>query len=90
MDAADKIMMHKVWRSLVLRKHRVEMFSSLRYEVAMRKARVVPGKHGMSALMISLKESKTKSEAIKVHIYQGNTEKQQLKDKDEKTTVMVH
>ena len=53
-------------------------------------ARVVPGKHGMSALMIALKESKTKAEAIKVHIYQGNTAKQQLKDKDEKTTVMVH
>ena len=33
----------------------MEQLSILRKEVAMRRARVVPGKHGISALMLALK-----------------------------------
>ena len=46
----------------------------------MRRARVVPGKHGMAALMLSQKEAEIKAEAIPVHMHQGHTETQQLKD----------
>ena len=40
--------------------------SSLRQEVAMGRARVVPGKYGMSALTLSLKEAEIKAEDIPV------------------------
>ena len=49
--------MHGVYRSLALRQLRAENISILRHEVAMRRARVVPGKNGMSDLMISLKDA---------------------------------
>ena len=53
----------------------------MRHEVAMRQARVVPGKHGMVALMLELKEAEIKEEYIPVNMYQGHTESQQLKEK---------
>ena len=56
----------------------------------MRWERVVPGKHGMSALMLSLKEAEIKSEAIPVHMHHKQTATKQLKDKGETHTVMVH
>ena len=56
----------------------------------MRRAIVVTGKHGIAALTIVLKEAEIKSEAIPVHMNQKNTEKQQLKDKNETPTEMVH
>ena len=56
----------------------------------MRRARVVPRKHGISDLMLSLKEEEIKSEAITVHIQQEHTETQQLKNKNETPTLMVH
>ena len=54
------IRIHKLRRALVLNQLRVEQLSSLRKEVNMRQERVVPGKHSMSALMLVLKESKSK------------------------------
>ena len=36
----------------------------------MRQAIVVPGKHGMLALMLALKEAKIKAEDIPVHMHQ--------------------
>ena len=69
--------MHKVWRALVLRQIRVEQLSILLKEVDMRRGRVVPGKHGIAALVISLKEAEIKVEYIPVQMHQGNTEKQQ-------------
>ena len=68
----------------------VEQISRLQQEVAMRRAIVVPGKHDMSDLMIELKEAEIKAEAIPVHMNQGHTETQQLKDKNETPTLMVH
>ena len=56
----------------------------------MRRSRLVPEKNGMSALMLALKQTETKSEAIRVYIHQGHTETQQTKDKNETPTVMLH
>ena len=56
----------------------------------MRWAIVVPGKLGMSALMLALKEAKLKAEAIPVHIHQVHTETQQPKYNNETPIVMVH
>ena len=47
-------------------------------------------KHGIAALMLALKELEINAESIPVHINQVNTATQQLKDKDETPTVMVH
>ena len=74
--------MHEVWRVLVIRQNRVEQMSSLWHEVYIRWSRVVTGKHGMAALMISLKEAKIKAEAIPVNMYQGKTSTKKLKYKD--------
>ena len=49
--------MQKVWRALGIRHHIVEQISSLRQDVAMIQATVVPGKHSMEDLMITLKEA---------------------------------
>ena len=65
--------MHKLCRALGLRQLRVEHISSLWKEVVVRRARVVPGKPSMSALMLALKEAEIKSEAIPVHMHQGHT-----------------
>ena len=56
----------------------------------MRRAIVVPGKHGMSSLVIALKEAEIKVEAIPVQMHQGYTETQHLKNNNETPTVMVH
>ena len=56
----------------------------------MRRERVVPGKHGMEALMLAIKEAEINAEAVPVHMHQGNTETQQLKDNNETPTGMVH
>ena len=82
--------MHEVWRALGLSQLRVEHLSSLIQEVAMRREIVVPVKHGMSALMLALKEAEIKVEAIPVHMHHGHIETQQLKDKNEKPTLRVH
>ena len=37
----------------------------------MRWARTVPGKHGITALIITVKEVEIKAEAIPVHMHQG-------------------
>ena len=68
----------------------VEQLSRLWKEVDMRRARLVPGKHGMSTLMVALKEAEIKEEAIPVHIHQGHTETLQLKYNGETLTVLVH
>ena len=62
----------------------------MRHEIAMRRARVVPGKNGMVALMLTLQKSEIKAEAIPVHMHQWHIETQQLKDNNETPTVMVH
>ena len=82
--------LHEVWMVLGFRRIRVEQVSSLQQEVAMRQERVVPGKHGMSDLMIALKEAEIKAEAIPVHMHQGHTVTQKLKYNNEVPTVMVH
>ena len=51
------IRMHKLWRALGLSQLRVEQLSSLWKELAMRREIVVPGKHGILALMLALKEA---------------------------------
>ena len=81
--------MHEVWRALGLRHQRVEQLSILRHEVATRRAGVVPGKHGMSDLMLALKEAYIKVEAILVQIHKGHIETQHLKDNNETLTFMV-
>ena len=44
-----------------MRHLRVEYLSNLRQEEAMKRARVVPEKHGMSALMLALKEAEIRA-----------------------------
>ena len=61
----------------------MEQLSSLQNEAAMIRAIVVPVKHGIPALMLALKESETKSEAIPVHMQPGQTATKHSKDKDE-------
>ena len=56
----------------------------------MRPARVVPGKHGISALMIALKEAEINLEAIPVNMHHKQTATKQLKDNGEITTGTVH
>ena len=51
---------------------------------------LVPGKHGMAALMLALKEAKLKAEDILVHTHKGKTATQHLKNKDVTPTVIVH
>ena len=67
------IRMHEVSRVSVIRHQRVEQLSILRQEVDIRRTQVVPGKHGMTALMLALKEAEIKAEAIPVHMHQGHT-----------------
>ena len=55
------IRMHELWRDLGLIHIRVEHIYNLRQEVSMRRARVVPVKHGMSALMLALTEAEIKA-----------------------------
>ena len=43
--------------------------SSLRHKVAMRWTIVVPGKHGITDLVLDLKEAQIRAEAIPLHIY---------------------
>ena len=72
--------MHEVWRDLGLRHQIAEQLSIIRNKAAMRRSRVVPGRHGMIALMLELKEAEINAEAISVHMHQGHIETQQLKD----------
>ena len=53
--------MHEVCRALGITHNRVEHLSILRHEENMRRASVVPGKHGMESLMIVLKDAEIKS-----------------------------
>ena len=54
------------------------------------RARVVPGNDGMEATMIELKEVEINAEDIPVHMKQGQTETQHMKDNYETNTAMVH
>ena len=63
----------KVWRALGLRQKILEQISIMRHEVAMIRARVVPGKYGMVALMLALKEAEINAKSIPVHMNQGHT-----------------
>ena len=38
----------------------------------MRRARVMPGKHGMAALIMAIKEGEINAEDIPAHMHQGN------------------
>ena len=49
--------MDTVCRDIGLSNNRVEQLSSLQHEVTMRRARVVPGKHGMTDLTLALKDA---------------------------------
>ena len=62
----------------------------MRHEADMRWEIVVPVKHGMEALMLALNEAEINTETITVHIHQGRTETQQLKDTNDTPTVMLH
>ena len=46
----------------------MEHLSSLRTELTMIQERVLPGKHGMSDLMLALKEAEIKAEVIPEHM----------------------
>ena len=70
--------------------HIVEHLSSMLHDVTMRREILVPGKHGTSYLMLSLKEAEIKVEYTPVTIYQGHNATKQLKYKCEIPTVMVH
>ena len=59
----------------------MEQLSILWKDVAMRRAIVVPGKHGMVDLMFELKEAEIRPEYIPVNMHQGKTAKKHLKDK---------
>ena len=67
--------MHKVWRALGLRQIRLGQLSSLRQEGDTIWARVVPGKHGMSSLMLTRKEAEIKVEDKLVQMHQRQTGK---------------
>ena len=51
---------------------------------------MVPGKHGITDLILALKEAEINSEAIPVHMHQEETETQYLKDNNETPTGTVH
>ena len=68
-----QIRMHKVWKDIGLRHHRVEQMSIMIHEEDLIQEIAVPGKHGMEDLMQVLKESEKNSEAIPVNMHQGNT-----------------
>ena len=82
--------MHKVWRALGIIQQIVEQLSIMRHGVAMRRARVVPVKHGMAALVLALKEVEIKAEARPVHMQKRHTESQQPKYKKKTPTLVVH
>ena len=73
-ESCIPIRMHEVWRDLVLRQIIVKKLSILRKEVGTRRERVVPENHGMSDLILALKEAEINAEAIPSHIHQGYTE----------------
>ena len=62
----------------------------MRHEADMRREIMGTRKHGMTALMLAIKEAETKAEAIPVHMHQGQTSTKQIKDKYETPTVMVY
>ena len=64
--------MHIVWRDLVPGQHRVEKLSIMIHKLATRRARVLPGKYGLTDLMLALKEAEIKTESIPVHMHQGS------------------
>ena len=49
----------------------------------MRQARLVPVKHGLSSLMVVLKEEEIKAEDVPVHMHHEHTETKHIKDKSE-------
>ena len=49
----------------------MEHISILRHKAKMRQVIVVPGKHGMAALMLALKDEKKKADDIPVYMHQG-------------------
>ena len=53
--------MHEICRDIGLSHNRVEHIPNLQQEVAMRQARVVTGKHGMSDLIIALNEEEIRA-----------------------------
>ena len=62
------IRMQKLWRALGIRQQILEQLSILRHGVAMRRARVVPGKNSMADLMMALREAEIKTQAVPVHM----------------------
>ena len=51
---------------------------------------MVPVKHGMSDLMLAIKEAEIKAEAIPLHMHQRHTETQQMKYNNETPILMLH
>ena len=84
------IRMQEVCRALGLKHNGLVHLPSLKKEVDMIPARVMPIKCVISSLMISLKEVEIKVEHITLHIHHKRTSKTNLKDKGEIPTVMVH
>ena len=56
----------------------------------MTRVRVVPVKHGMSALIKALKEAGIKAKDISLHMHQGHRTTQNIENKNETTTLIVH
>ena len=82
--------MHKVWRALGLRQNRVEQLSIPHQELAIRRTRVVYGKHGMSDRMLELKEAEIKAEDLTTHMNHKQTASKNPKYKGEIPTGTVH
>ena len=68
----------------------MEQMSISHKYVAMIRARVVTVKHGISDLMLALKEAEIKVEAIMVHMHHKQTATKNLKEKVETPKVVVH
>ena len=68
----------------------MEQISSLRQEVAMKRERVVPGKYGISTLMLELKEAEIKIRGYTSTYAPQIDCKTNLKDKGEIPTGAVH
>ena len=51
---------------------------------------MVPRKHGMSVLMVALKEAEIKAGAIMVHMHHKQTAAEHLKDKVGTPKVVLH
>ena len=51
---------------------------------------MLPGKNGITVLMLDLKKAEIKAEDVPLHMYQGHKATKHVKCKDETPILMVH